>query len=199
MNRSESILNIAPALLKAQRKMGGAAKGSNNPFFKSKYSDYNSVLEVVKEPLNDEGIFITHHTFSDSSGHYVETVLTHETGEFISSGPLRLELTKVDMQNLGSAITYSRRYQLQALLSIPSVDDDAEATMPRTRPSDVRSVPTLTTADEAKAKVAAPVVAATGTEEKKGFRRVGGSKPAYLNGGATAPAAASASNDGDSY
>jgi hypothetical protein len=128
---STSVLKIAPALLRAQKKMGGAAKGANNPFFKSKYSDYNSVLEVIKEPLNEEGILILQPTSSDANGHYVETLLIHESGEFISSGKMRLELDKVDMQKLGSAVTYARRYQAQSLLSIPSVDDDGESTMKR--------------------------------------------------------------------
>ncbi len=132
MRVTNSIVNIATAILNAQKKMGGATKGSKNPFFKSNYADYGAVLEVVKEPLNEEGVSIIQSTYSDAAGHYVETILLHTSGEFISSGPLRLELTKVDMQSLGSSITYSRRYQLQALLGIPSFDDDGESATVRT-------------------------------------------------------------------
>jgi hypothetical protein len=134
MRTSDSIVKIAPALLKAQRKMGSAAKGAANPFFKSKYADLGSVMEVVKDPLNEEGITMLQPTYSKDGAHYVETILMHESGEYIASEALKLELNKVDMQQLGSAITYARRYTLQSLLSIPSEDDDGEATMGRTKP-----------------------------------------------------------------
>ena len=39
--------NIAQALLKAQSEMSNPVKGSNNPYFKSKYADLNSVREAV--------------------------------------------------------------------------------------------------------------------------------------------------------
>lgn len=135
MNKSESIAKIAPALLKAQRKMGAATKGAANPYFKSKYADLGAVMEVVKDPLNDEGITILQPTYSKDGSHYVETILMHETGEFIASDALKLELNKTDMQQLGSAITYARRYTLQSLLSIPAEDDDGEASMGRMKPA----------------------------------------------------------------
>lgn len=124
---------ISAALLKAQSKMGAAVKGSVNPFFKSNYADYGAVLEVVKEPLNENGISIVHKVSSTDTAHYVETILIHESGETISSGVMRLELQTHDMQKLGSAITYAKRYSLQALLAIPSEDDDGEGVMERER------------------------------------------------------------------
>jgi len=131
MRTSESITKIAAALLKAQRKMGSASKGSVNPYFKSRYADLGSVMEVVKEPLNEEGISLLQPTYSKDGVHYVESILMHESGEFIASEPLKLEVTKVDMQALGSSISYARRYSLQSLLSIPAEDDDGEKTMSR--------------------------------------------------------------------
>jgi len=122
---------LASALLKAQKKMVSATKDSSNPYFKSKYADYGAVLEVVKGPLNDEGFSILQPVSSDSTGHYVETVIVHESGEYYSSGAMRLELAKTDMQALGSAITYARRYQLQSLLGVPAEDDDGESSMKR--------------------------------------------------------------------
>ncbi len=134
MKTSESIVKISTALLKAQRKMGAATKDVRNPFYKSTYADLGSVMEVVKEPLNEEGVIILQPIFSQSLPenpsvmfHFIETILLHESGEFISSSQMKLELTKMDMQQLGSAITYARRYQIQSLLSIPSVDDDGQA------------------------------------------------------------------------
>jgi hypothetical protein len=89
--------------------------------------------------LNEEGITILQPTYSRDGVHYVETMLLHESGEFVASDPLKLELSKTDMQALGSAITYARRYTLQSLLSIPAEDDDGEASMsrPKTEPKKV--------------------------------------------------------------
>lgn len=131
MRTSENILKISAALLKAQRKMGAAPKDAKNPFFKTAYADLGSVMSVVKPALNEEGISILQPAYSVEGVHYVETVLIHESGEFIASQPLKLELTKVDMQALGSAISYARRYTMQSLLSIPAKDDDGEQASPK--------------------------------------------------------------------
>lgn len=136
MKTSESITKIASALLKAQKDMEGAKKDSNNPFFKSKYADYNSVLEACKAPLNDNGISILQpHRIDNVDGNIymvVETILLHESGEFIS-GETKVEVSKVnDPQALGSAQSYARRYGLQSLVSLPSEDDDGESAMNRT-------------------------------------------------------------------
>lgn len=129
MKTSESIGKIVPALLKAQRKIGAVTKGADNPFFKSKYADLPSVMEVCKGPLNEEGIVIIQSPkieINPENGNVlniVETVLMHESGEFIS-GEMALLLDKIDMQKLGSAVSYAKRYVLQSMTFIPSVDDD---------------------------------------------------------------------------
>lgn len=135
MKQSESIKSISAALLKAQKEMEGAKKGSTNPFFRSKYADYNSVLEACKGALNDNGITILqpHRVDSSERGNFmvVETILLHESGEFIAS-ETKVEVAKQnDPQALGIAQTYARRYGLQSFIALPSEDDDAEGAMNR--------------------------------------------------------------------
>lgn len=136
MKTSESITTIAGALLKAQKEMEGAKKDSKNPFFKSKYSDFNSVLEAVKGPLNNNGISILqpHRVDCVENKQYmvVETILLHESGEFLSSETQVVVAKANDPQSLGSAQTYARRYGLQSLTALPSEDDDGEKGMNRT-------------------------------------------------------------------
>lgn len=131
MKTSESIKNIAAALLKAQRLMGGAKKGSSNPYFKSKYADLGSVLEACKELLNDAGVIILQPHITTEQGKFVETTLMHESGEWISSSTEIVCAKANDPQAQGSAITYARRYGLQSLLSMPAEDDDGESAMDR--------------------------------------------------------------------
>jgi len=131
MRTSESISKIAPSMLKAQKEMSGAKKGSKNPFFKSSYADYNAVLEACKDALNDNGILILQPHIHEAERNYVETILMHESGEFISSETEIITAKKNDPQSLGSAITYARRYGLQSLNALPAEDDDGEKAMNR--------------------------------------------------------------------
>ena len=126
MNKSESIKELATALSKMQGEMGAAKKGAANPFFKSKYADLAEIIEVSKEPLTNNGLAFSQFPISIDSKAGVETILMHSSGEWMSSECL-LATSKQDPQAYGSAFTYARRYALQAILGIPSEDDDANA------------------------------------------------------------------------
>jgi hypothetical protein len=135
MKTSDSIFELATALSKAQGEMGGAVKGSDNPFFKSKYADLSSVIAAIKEPFssNDLSYIQFPITTTNSIGEKFVGVVTrimHGTGEWIES-EYYLPLLKNDPQSVGSAITYARRYSLQAAAGIPAEDDDAEKAMDR--------------------------------------------------------------------
>lgn len=127
MNKSESIKELATALAKAQRSMGGAKKDSSNPFYKSTYSDLSSVVTAIREPLSSNGLsFIQATEPSDKDEIRVITMLMHESGEWLSS-TIAIPVSKADAQGYGSAITYAKRYGLQGLLGVPSEDDDGNA------------------------------------------------------------------------
>lgn len=126
MEKSESIKHLALALNKAQAEMGGAKKAENNPFFKSKYADLKEVVKAVKEPFANNGLSYTQFPIENNGRIGVETILMHESGEYITNS-FTVNLSKQDAQGAGSAITYCRRYALQAIAGIPSEDDDGNA------------------------------------------------------------------------
>lgn len=126
MEKSESIKELAAALNKAQAEMSGAKKGAKNPFFKSKYADLNSVVDAVRIPFCENGLSYSQFPIMQENKVGVETILMHESGEWISS-VLMLPMTKQDPQAAGSAITYARRYALQSIAGIPAEDDDGNA------------------------------------------------------------------------
>jgi len=134
MNQSESIAKLSAALVKAQAEMSGAVKDSANPFFKSSYADLNSVIKAIKEPFSKYGLAYTQFPYNDENGVGVNvgvvTRLIHESGEWLECN-YTIPLTKLDPQAAGSAITYARRYALQAMAGIPAVDDDGESAMGR--------------------------------------------------------------------
>ena len=131
MKQSESVKEIASALNKAQSEMSGAKKKGMNPFFKSKYADLNSVVDAVRIPFCENGLSYSQFPIFRDSCVGVETILLHESGEWMS-GELLLPMTKQDPQAAGSAITYARRYALQAIAGIPAEDDDGNGATKKT-------------------------------------------------------------------
>lgn len=132
MNQSESIAKLAAALSKAQSSMERAKKDSQNPFFKSKYADLESVWEACRESLAENELAVIQAPQMQGEGVCLETTLTHSSGEWIRS-VMPLFLGKRDAQALGSAITYARRYALAAMVGIVQSDDDGEAAMKESR------------------------------------------------------------------
>ena len=85
MQKSESIKELATALNKAQAEMSGAKKGANNPFFKSKYADLNAVVDAVRIPFSENGLSYSQFPIMEDNKVGVETILMHESGEWMSS------------------------------------------------------------------------------------------------------------------
>lgn len=124
---------LAEALAKAQGQIRGAAKDTTNPHFKSKYADLASVWEACRKPLADNGLSVVQFTkiVGDDRQPVLVTRLLHSSGECIE-GDTPLLMGKQDMQALGSAITYARRYGLAAMVGIAPEDDDGNAAVART-------------------------------------------------------------------
>ena len=135
MKTSDSMSNIAGALLKAQQEITFAAKDSKNPAFKSTYANLESVIEAIKGPLNTHGIVFMQ-TFSPSAPGFLalSTRLLHTSGEWIED-EMTVPLQKNDAQGYGSAATYARRYALAAITGLYQADDDGqEAVKPQPKP-----------------------------------------------------------------
>ena len=115
---------IATALVKAQKAFGPALKTSTNPHFKSKYADLAACIEAVIDALNENGIALIQQSHECADGVTIETLFIHESGETLSGGKLHVPASKQDPQGYGSAMTYARRYALQAACGIAPEDDD---------------------------------------------------------------------------
>jgi hypothetical protein len=118
---------IAAALVKAQKEFGPALKTATNPHFRSKYAALDACVEAVIDALNNNGIFLMQYTHPCEDGVIVETMFIHESGEHMSGGKLHVPASKQDPQGYGSALTYARRYSLQAACGIAPEDDDGNA------------------------------------------------------------------------
>ena len=121
MQKSESIKNLAQALIVFHLKVDTIKKDAKNPFFKSTYASLTNILDAINEPLIESGLAVSQFpTGADG----LTTILVHaESGEWIQS-TYEMRPVKDDPQGRGSCITYQRRYALASVLSLNIDEDD---------------------------------------------------------------------------
>ena len=124
--KSAQINELAEALAKAQGEMDGAAKKSTNPFFKSGYADLHEVISSTFPHLSKYGLSVTQGNEVISGAVCVTTTLLHKSGQWIRSR-IKVPMSKVDAQGVGSATTYGRRYGLAAMVGVAQKDDDGNS------------------------------------------------------------------------
>lgn len=119
--------NLVSAFVKAQSEMKHAALDSFNPHYKSRFASLQSVIDAAKPALNANGIAFIQKSVPTENGIGVETVL-YGYGEEISTGIVEMPAQKASPQNVGSALTYAKRYSLAMAVGIAAdEDDDGEA------------------------------------------------------------------------
>lgn len=152
---SEITQTLTEALNKFQQLNINAVKANDNPFFKSTYADLTSVINAVnqgakfglcfsqqvhyKNLILDKQINETYKdgTVKTTSGQsvtrdiYVKTSIYHVKDEMQIECDVPVLINNAEKDNpqkMGSAITYAKRYGLQALFGLGQDDDANEAT-----------------------------------------------------------------------
>lgn len=116
---------IHTALLAFHEGMKNPAKDGKGNY--GAYLTLDGLLDHVRKPLADHGLYVTQNTATTDGLIAVWTTVRHSSGEVIEFGPLAGPLPG-DWQKIGSAITYARRYALAAALGLSGgEDDDAQA------------------------------------------------------------------------
>ena len=118
-------MSIYKKLNEFKKAVGKVKKDANNPFHKSKYSTIESVLDTVEEPLSNVGLGFVQ-CVDDM---FLETIIYDEESSDTIKSRVPLIISKQDMQQLGSAITYARRYALVSMFGLEQEDDDGNATL----------------------------------------------------------------------
>ncbi len=132
--QTESIEKLAAALAKAQGEIGSAAKNAENPHFRSKYADLASVVEAIREPFALNGLAYQQPYRNIDGQLSIVTRIIHASGQWVEDDGVPLLLSKQDMQGIGSASTYARRYGLMAAAGVaPAEDDDGNLAVGQTR------------------------------------------------------------------
>lgn len=113
-------MSIYKKLNEFKKSVGAIKKDSTNPHYKNKYASIESVLDTIEKPLLDAGLgFIQ--CVEDLN--LITTIYDTESDNILTS-KIPLILNKNDMQQLGSAITYARRYGLVSMFGLEQEDDD---------------------------------------------------------------------------
>lgn len=154
----DMLLNeLAGALAKAQGAMNNASMNRINPHFKSKYADLAALWDAVRKPLSDNGLSVVQ-IIRDGSLH---TMLLHTSGQRLCSDyPLPATARP---QEMGSALTYARRYSLSALVGI-AADEDDDATAAN-QSVGTKQTPVSNAADAVPLVVGSPSGAAVSIED----------------------------------
>ena len=106
-------------LLEAKKEIGKVAKNAKNPHLKNTYADVNALIEAVEPILLSHGLLLLQPIIENN---VVTRIIDVESDQSVESS---LPLTKgLNAQQLGSEVTYFRRYTLQSLLGLKVTDDD---------------------------------------------------------------------------
>ena len=109
-------------------------KDSDNPFFKSKYFDVNQLIEAIRPELIKHDLLLLQPIENDR---VITRIIDVESGDSIEAG-IKLS-DNVKPQDIGSEITYYRRYTLQSLLGVEAEDDDGNISSGNTTKSKPKS------------------------------------------------------------
>jgi hypothetical protein len=123
VRRSAAIGALAAAMAKAQAELRNPPKDSVNPHFKSRYADLATVRDAVVPVLAKNGLAVMQFPCELDDAPALTTVLAHASGEWYET-TMKLRPLKNDPQGVGSALTYGRRYALQAIAGVAADDDD---------------------------------------------------------------------------
>jgi len=128
MRLSEQTEKLLPALLAIQKEVE-VKKTEENPFHKSRYADLETIYRAILPEMEKHGLVAVQTVDDDGCLPGQVLVITRifhiESGQWVESR-FRMDAKAATPQDLGSAVTYSRRYSLVTALGLTPVDDDAE-------------------------------------------------------------------------
>lgn len=121
---SEKTNELIAALIEAKNNIGDViAYDAKNPHFKNRFASLEKTLTSINSKLHEQGLVL----LQFPAGDQLISRLEHTSGQWMMSA-YNISAIKKDPQQMGSAITYARRYCAQAIVGIcGGEDDDAES------------------------------------------------------------------------
>lgn len=122
--------NLCKALIRAQKKLKTIKPNERNPVFSSGYASLAQIRNSIVDVLTEEGLVVVQPLKIINDRVVVETQLIHaESGECIVSSVPVVAQNEKNPQQMGSGISYARRYGVMSLLflTVDGEDDDGNA------------------------------------------------------------------------
>lgn len=130
--------DILKKLLKAESKMENPVLDCENPHFHSRYASLGSVLAVVRPALHSEGLLLSGRLEATESGEmHLVYVVTDGTSEGVELSRFPVPVFS-NAQQLGSFLTYARRYSLCSVFNLVGEPDDDGNAAVKAEPAPVR-------------------------------------------------------------
>ena len=141
MNKEVKIEKLTgkQAFVLAVMEAKNAGFNASNPHFDSKYANEKACKEATDPALHKYGLVMIHHTHVTDSFHLITQILDMD-GEPVASSFYPLLITKP--QDMGSQITYAKRYNRCMLMGIIADKDDDGNAAQDARPYDFEAITT---------------------------------------------------------
>ena len=128
INSSNEINELVGALVKIQKDLPTMAKKEKG--YGYNYASLAATIEDTREILASVDLVVIQLTSNVGGNPSVVTILSHASGQFISSmasAPLVEMKGCNEAQRAGAVYSYLRRYGLQAILNLGAEDNDASS------------------------------------------------------------------------
>lgn len=122
MQKSDHLNELAAALVKARAKIKHPKKEStaNAGTYSYKYADLPTVVDAFQDAFTSNGLSVVQTVGLNGT---LTTMLLHSSGQWIADA-MEISASGKRPQEIGSAITYARRYALACIAGIAAEDDD---------------------------------------------------------------------------
>lgn len=170
LNGRSGIDKLAEAYVSAWAELDVVVKDSTNPHFGSDYASLKATLGTIRPVFAKYKLALLQSPGQmNAAGDRISVpgILMHASGQHFSFNTELPLGNKATAQAAGSAITYARRYQAQAVGGIAPADDDGEAA---TRGKERTSSPGENGYEDQKADLVAKLEAADSAEAVKALR-----------------------------
>lgn len=130
MNHTNELGELGAALAEFQRTINNPAFSrtvqvkSSGGSYSFSYAELPSILDLVRPKLAAQGLSFVQTVGTADGAMAVTTMLLHKSGQWISDTMPIPTSPQAKLQEIGSAVSYAKRYGLVAILGIAAEEDD---------------------------------------------------------------------------
>lgn len=126
--KKEKQNNMYEDFIKASQEFGAPTFNKKVKYGSTnwEYADLSEILRCVQDPLLENGFIIVHELIYKDDKSWLKTYIKYKDDTIFSESIFPLDYANKKMQDIGSQITYLKRYQLSAMCCINAdLDNDA--------------------------------------------------------------------------